>query len=146
MTTLEGTKDDDATNDTGEIQKKPSVRRAWLAQDGLSYYPTTLRAEDTCSEGDDDGNDGCALGGLDGLDGRHEYLFDSLQGVMEKYYRSTQNNDEFDSLRRRCVARLTGTLVKLRERASEFEQQLAAAQDNKVIVFWRSDDTRSTGP
>lgn len=68
----------------------------------------------------------------------------SLQQVMERYYRSTQSTDEFDGLKRRCLARITATLAKLRERAAEFEGQLMAAQEDKVsylcVSIYRSNN------
>lgn len=98
----------------------------WMAEDGTSYYPTTL-GEDV----DGDGNGAAALGGTEG-GGDIRGGLTNLQQVMETYYRATQSNDEFDRLKRRCLARITATLSKLRDRAVEFEGQLAAAQEDKV--------------
>lgn len=93
----------------------PKVPTAWLSKDGLSYYPTTLGG-----------------GGGGGEDGAWEFSSTSLQRVIERYYRGTQSTEEFDELKRRCTARITATLAKLREREAEFEGQVAAAQDDKV--------------
>lgn len=89
----------------------------WIAEDGNSYYPMTL-AEDWRGDCDGSGD-----GGVSTM---------SLQAVMEKYYGASQTNEEFDALKRRCVARVTATLTKLRERVKDFEGQLAAAQEDKV--------------
>lgn len=86
----------------------------WIAEDGNSYYPMTL-AEDW-------------RGGSEA--GRVSTM--SLQAVVEKYYGASQTNREFDALKRRCVARVTATLTKLRERVKDYEGQLAAAQEDQV--------------
>lgn len=110
----------------------PVPNTAWISEDGASYYPTTL-AERLGDEGESAGAE-MIEGGDSGSTGA---AVSSLQDVMATYYRATQSNEEFDGLRRRCLARITGTLVKLRERAAEFEAQLAAAQEDKVC-FWGS--------
>lgn len=108
----------DGSSSTKESSMPPATT-AWLSRDGLSYYPTTLGGESSGGSGDGRGVVEREMSG-------------SLQGVMERYYRGTQSNEEFDELRRRCLARISATLAKLREREAEFEEQLAAAQDDKV--------------
>lgn len=111
---------DDGSSSTKE-SSLPQATTAWMSRDGLSYYPTTLEGESTGGGGS--GNGPRVAAGE---------VSDNLQGVMERYYRGTQSNEEFDELRRRCLARISATLAKLREREAEFEEQLAAAQDDKV--------------
>ncbi|CAM9534860.1 unnamed protein product [Ectocarpus sp. 12 AP-2014] len=118
--------DDDAA--ASNVPTKP-----WISEDGASYYPTTLGEE----QGDDDGatDVAAAEGG-----GSKVFSLARLEKVMEKYYRGTQSNEEFDGLKRRCLSRVTATLAKLRERAAEFEDQLAAAQEDKVSELNRRGD------
>lgn len=112
----------------------------WISDDGASYYPTTLGEHQGVGDGDASTSEACddgavvAGGGDGGGSGwrrRHGGLT-RLEKVMEAYYRGTQSNEEFDGLKRRCISRVTATLSKLRERAAEFEDQLAAAQEDKV--------------
>ena len=144
----------------------------WIAEDGASYYPTTLGEETAAavagvgvgvgavtnvgagSGAAADGSSAAAAalavaggveGGVEGAGvGGGRRLFDSLGEMMETYYRGAQSNDEFDGLKRRCLTRVTATLAKLRERADEFEDQLAAAQEDKVSrgVFPAGGDSR----
>lgn len=86
----------------------------WIAEDGNSYYPMTF-SEDWCG-----GNEA----------GRVSTT--TLQAVIEKYYGASQTNGEFNALKRRCVARVTATLTKLRERVKDYERQLAASQEDQV--------------
>lgn len=109
----------------------PQATTAWLSKDGLSYYPTKL------------GGSGTGSGGGSAGEGREEdeasgFSSTALQRVMERYYRGTQSTEEFDELKRRCVARISATLAKLREREVEFERQVAAAQDDQVRHVSRS--------
>lgn len=95
----------------------------WLSADGLVYYPTTLEGSGDVETGEGRG------------DGREAAVsYESLQQVMERYYRATQSNDEFDGLKRRCLTRIRATLTRLRERAADFEGQLEAAQEGKVNI------------
>ena len=110
----------------------------WISEDGASYYPTTL-GEERREEGPEETGtapDGNAAGSDGGGGGRGRRVDDltKLEKVMEVYYRGTQSNEEFDGLKRRCLSRVTATLAKLRERAAEFEGQLAAAQEDKVSM------------
>lgn len=117
--------------------------KPWISEDGASYYPTTLGEEGEEEEENttgvaveggeiDDGASGGGGGSGSSGWGRRLGGLTRLEKVMEAYYRGTQSNEEFDSLKRRCLARVTATLAKLRERAAEFEDQLAAAQEDKV--------------
>lgn len=140
-----------SSDSSGEVDHHPVAShssvpiRPWLSEDGASYYPTTLaEGEEVYEEGKgDDGvvGDEAAPPTAQGTgenrgtgsdvveEGR---MLSSLQEVMATYYKATQSNEEFDSLRSRCFARITATLAKLRERTAEFERQLAAAQEDKV--------------
>ncbi|CAB1119421.1 unnamed protein product [Ectocarpus sp. CCAP 1310/34] len=122
--------DDDAASN---VPTKP-----WISEDGASYYPTTLGEQD----GDDDGASDAAAAEQGGRS--KVFGLARLEKVMEKYYRGTQSNEEFDGLKRRCLSRVTATLAKLRERAAEFEDQLAAAQENKVSELNRRGDLLMT--
>ncbi|CAM9231868.1 unnamed protein product [Ectocarpus fasciculatus] len=114
--------------------------RPWISEDGASYYPTTLGEE---GEGDDDEATDVATAAEGGGRGK-VFSLARLERVMEKYYRGTQSNEEFDGLKRRCLSRVTATLAKLRERAAEFEDQLAAAQEDKVSELNRRGDLLMT--
>lgn len=117
--------------------------KPWISEDGASYYPTTLGEEDEHEKeenetgvaldgaGIEDGASASGGGGGGGWGRRMEGLT-KLEKVMEAYYRGTQSSEEFSNLKRRCLARVTSTLAKLRQRAAEFEDQLAAAQEDKV--------------
>eukprot|EP00903_Cladosiphon_okamuranus_P015360 g14186.t1 len=137
----------------------PVPTTPWISEDGASYYPTTLAEERLEEEegeetglthativggGDVGGN---AAGGgvrVDGGGGRRVEGLLKLEKVMEVYYRGTQSNEEFDGLKRQCLSRVTATLAKLRERATGFEGQLAAAQEDKVSELNRQGDLLMT--
>lgn len=128
--------------------------KPWISEDGASYYPTTLGEEEERRE-EEDGTTGDAVEGAE-IDGgasasrtggigvggggggggggweRKVGGLTELEKVMEAYYRGTQSSEEFSNLKRRCLARVTSTLAKLRQRAAEFEDQLAAAQEDKA--------------
>ncbi|CAN0141838.1 unnamed protein product [Ectocarpus sp. 6 AP-2014] len=112
--------------------------KPWISEDGASYYPTTLGE----GGGDDDGAADVAAAGQGGS--CKVFSLARLEKVMEKYYRGTQSNEEFDGLKRRCLSRVTATLAKLRERAAEFEDQQAAAQEDKVSELNRRGDLLMT--
>ncbi|CBN77904.1 conserved unknown protein [Ectocarpus siliculosus] len=112
--------------------------KPWISEDGASYYPTTLGE----GEGDDDGAADVAAAGQGGRS--KVFSLARLEKIMEKYYRGTQSNEEFDGLKRRCLSRVTATLAKLRERAAEFEDQQAAAQEDKVSELNRRGDLLMT--
>lgn len=136
----------DESSSRGGDAGEAAMTRSWISKDGNSYYPTTL-AERTyredlarVAEGEievtSDEDSGPDVGGDDDSRGSEGTVegFTSLQEVMETYYRATQSNEEFDGLRRRCMSRVTATLVKLRERVADFEHQLVTAEEDKVRV------------
>lgn len=125
-------------------QVSPVPTTPWISEDGASYYPTTL-GEEWGGEGEGIGTGGATVGGVGEFDGntadsgggggdrgRRAGGLTKLEKVMEVYYRGTQSNEEFEGLKRRCLSRVTATLAKLRERGADFEDQLAAAQEDKV--------------
>lgn len=124
----------------------PVPPKPWISKDGASYYPTTLGEE---QEEKDENETGVAVEGEETDDNSANASGDrgggggggwaqrvrgltELEKVMEAYYRGTQSSEEFGTLKRRCLARVTSTLAKLRQRTTEFEDQLAAAQEDKV--------------
>ncbi|CAN0181374.1 unnamed protein product, partial [Hapterophycus canaliculatus] len=118
----------------------------WISEDRASYYPTTLGEDRGVGDGDASITEACNGDGGDAGGGwrRRDGGLTRLEKVMETYYRGTQSNEEFDGLKRRCISRVTATLAKLRERAVEFEDQLAAAQEDKVSELNRRGDLLMT--